>query len=64
MSARRGASRALSPVRVGWRKRGVTAHLRALGVSAGGPKAEALAGLCEAVFPTVNEAIAYIAELI
>ena len=46
------------------RKRGVTAHLRALGVSAGGPKAEALAGLCEAVFPTVDEAIAYIAELI
>ena len=41
-------------------KRGVTARLHALGVATGGPKAEALGGLCEAIFPTVNEAIVYI----
>lgn len=43
-------------------KHGVSVRLRALGVSSGGPKAEALTGSCEVILPTVNEAIAYIAE--
>jgi len=43
-------------------KHGVSVRLRALGVSSGGPKAEVLAGPCEVIVPTVNEAIAYIAE--
>ena len=46
------------------RKRDVDARLHVVGVSAGGPKAEALADLCEVVVPTVNEAVAYIAERI
>ena len=44
------------------RKHGVDVRLRALGVSAGGPKAEALAGSCEAIVPSVDDAIAIIAE--
>jgi len=44
------------------RKHGVDARLRAIGVSSGGPKAEALAGSCEVIAPTVDEAIAYIAD--
>ncbi|HEY4689946.1 MAG TPA: hypothetical protein VIK33_11585 [Anaerolineae bacterium] len=46
------------------RKRGVSARLHTLGIATGGPKAEALADLCEAILPNVNEAIAYIAERI
>lgn len=42
----------------------VDVRLHALGVSAGGPKAEVLAGLCEAIVPSVNEAIVYIDERI
>lgn len=38
------------------------AHLHALGVSAGGPKAEALSTLCETIVADVNQAIAYIVE--
>jgi hypothetical protein len=45
-------------------KHEVDAHLHGLGVSAGGPKADALAGLCEAIFPTVDEAVGYIAARI
>ena len=44
------------------RKHAVDARLRVLGISPGGPKADALAELCEAVVPTVNEAIAYLAD--
>ena len=36
------------------RKHGVDARLRAIGVSSGGPKAEALAGSCEVIAPTVD----------
>jgi hypothetical protein len=46
------------------RKRGVTTRLHTLGISAGGPKADALAGLCEAVVPGVDQAIDYIAARI
>ncbi len=44
------------------RKCGVDARLRALGVSTGGPKAEALSDLCEAVVPTADDAVSYIAD--
>jgi hypothetical protein len=46
------------------RKHGVDVRLHALGVSAGGPKADVLANLCEAIVPSVNEAIDYIDERI
>ncbi len=42
----------------------IDASLHALGVSAGGPKADALSGLCEAIFPTVNEAIAHLEKVV
>ena len=45
-------------------KQNVDVTLHALGISAGGPNAEALTALCEAVFPTVNESIAYVADRI
>ncbi len=44
------------------RKHGVDARLRVVGISAGGPKADVLAEFCERVVPTVNEAVAYIAD--
>jgi len=44
------------------RKRGVSARLRVLGISTGGPKAASLTDMCEAALPNVNDAIAYIAE--
>lgn len=40
----------------------IHARLRALGISANGPKADALHGLCEVIVPDVNEAITYIAD--
>jgi len=46
------------------RKHHVDARLHALGVSPGGPKAHSLAALCEAIVPSVNHAIAYIADRI
>ena len=42
----------------------IRARLHALGVSAGGPKAEVLSKLCETIVPDVNQAIAYIADRI
>jgi hypothetical protein len=46
------------------RKCGVDARLRALGVSTGGPKADALSGLCEAIVPAADDAVSYIADYI
>ncbi len=43
------------------RKHDTDARLRALGVSPGGPKADTLSDLCEAVVPAVDDAIRYIA---
>jgi hypothetical protein len=39
---------------------GLDIHAHAIGIAAGGPKAEALAPLSEIVLPDVNAAIAYI----
>jgi hypothetical protein len=44
------------------KKHGVDVRLRALGISGGGPKAEALSGMCETIVPNVDAAIAYVAE--
>jgi hypothetical protein len=44
------------------RKHDADVRLRALGVSPGGPKADVLSGLCEAVVPTADDAIRYIAD--
>ncbi len=40
----------------------IDAHLHGIGISPGGPKAEALAPWCEVVLTDVNEAIAHIAD--
>lgn len=42
----------------------IDAHLHSIGISRGGPKADALAPLCEVVLANVNEAIDYIARAI
>jgi hypothetical protein len=42
------------------RHNGLDIHAHAIGIAAGGPKAEALAPLSEIVLPDVNAAIAYI----
>ena len=42
------------------KERGLDIHAHAIGIAAGGPKAEALAPLSERVLPDVNAAIAYI----
>ena len=61
--ARLGVSAAAGAIDL-LRKHNLDVRLHALGVSAGGPKADALAGLCEAIVPTVNDAITYIVDRI
>lgn len=46
------------------RKNGIDVRFHGVGVSAGGPKSDALANLCETLAPTVNEAITYLADRI
>jgi len=46
------------------RKHAIDVRLRAVGVSNPGPKADALLSVCEVVLPSVNAAIAYVADCI
>ena len=40
------------------------AHLHAIGIANGGPKAQALKSLCEVIVPDVNVAIEHVARII
>jgi hypothetical protein len=44
------------------RKHEIDARLHGLGISSGGPRADALAKLCEIIVPDVNQAVRYIAD--
>jgi hypothetical protein len=42
------------------RQHGLDAHLHAIGIAAGGPKAAALRPSCEVIWPDVNKAVEYV----